>query len=126
MCLGLRTACSKNTLGSPKALSASREASIIALANSDSSATRLMPRPPPPATAFTKIGKPISFAAFRSSLGSADDLEDFSTGTPALDAAWMAFTLFPASSRTSWFGPMNAIPFSLAAFANSGFSERNP
>ena len=115
MCRGLRTACSRKTLGSPKALSASLEASAIACARSASSATRRMPLPPPPATALTKSGNPISFDAFTSSLASAEESEDFRTGTPARAAAAIAFTLLPASSSTSDLGPMNAMPFSLAA-----------
>ena len=74
-----------------------------------------MPRPPPPATAFTKSGKPIFSEALISSFGSSEDPEDCKTGTPALVAAAIAFTLFPASSRTSELGPMKVIPFSRAA-----------
>ena len=74
-----------------------------------------MPRPPPPATAFTNSGKPISLAALSNSFASAEELEDFSTGTPALAAAAIAFTLFPASSRISDLGPIKAKPLSLAA-----------
>ena len=126
MCRGLRTACSRNTRGSPKALSASRDASAIADASSACSATLRMPLPPPPATALTKRGKPICSAALISSLASAEELDDLSTGTPALAAAAMAFTLFPASSKTLASGPMKAMPFSRAALASSGFSDRNP
>ncbi len=67
--------------------------------------TRRMPRPPPPATALAKMGKPISSAAAISSSTSLDGWLDFSTGTPALRAASRAATLLPASSRTSAGGP---------------------
>ena len=56
----------------------------------------------------------------------AEDGDDFRTGTPALIAASLAVTLFPAISRTSEVGPMKAMPFAFAASAKSGFSERNP
>ena len=85
-----------------------------------------MPRPPPPATALTKSGNPIFSAAFMSSFGFSEDPEDCKTGTPALVAAAMAFTLFPANSNTSELGPIKVIPFSRAALASSGFSDRNP
>ena len=87
----------------------------MACTRSDSLATRRIPLPPPPATALTNSGNPISLEAFTSSLASAEESEDLSTGTPARAAAAIAFTLFPASSSTSDLGPMNAMPFSLAA-----------
>ena len=65
-------------------------------------------------------------ASATSCLMSSDEPEDFKTGTPARLAASIAFTLFPASSRTSGPGPIKAMPFSLAALASSGFSERKP
>ena len=45
------------------------------------SVTRRMPRPPPPATALTKTGKPTPSAAFISSSMSSDGFDDFSVGT---------------------------------------------
>ena len=56
---GFSTACSRNIVGSPNALSASRIASSRAARKSSLLSTRRMPRPPPPATAFAKIGNPI-------------------------------------------------------------------
>ena len=126
MCLGLRTACSRNTLASPNELFASLEACSIASARFFSSATLRIPLPPPPATALTNNGNPIFLDALISSVTSSDEPEDRSTGTFARVAAAIAFTLFPASSKTSELGPINVMPFSFAATASSGFSERKP
>ena len=65
------------------------------------SGTRRMPRPPPPETAFTKTGKPISSAALMSSSGSALGSEPCRVGRPASRAAAMARALLPVSSSTS-------------------------
>ena len=77
-----------------------------------------MPRPPPPATALTKIGKPIFSASPTNQSMSALGSEDFSVGMPARLAARSASTLFPVSSSTSEGGPTKVIPFS-AAGANA-------
>ena len=60
---GSTTACSMKTVGSPKAPSASRMQVSMASRRSARSSTRRMPRPPPPATAFTKSGAVICSAA---------------------------------------------------------------
>ena len=88
--------------------------------------TRRMPRPPPPATAFAKIGKPTSSDCATSSSMSREGGVDFSTGTPAAIACSFAVTLLPAISSTCLGGPMKVMPASAAACASSGFSERNP
>lgn len=85
-----------------------------------------MPRPPPPATAFAKIGKPISSACARSASTSREGSVDLSTGTPAAIACSLAVTLLPAISSTRVGGPMKVMPASAAACASSGFSERKP
>ncbi|SKF63481.1 Uncharacterised protein [Mycobacteroides abscessus subsp. abscessus] len=85
-----------------------------------------MPRPPPPATAFTKTGKPISSAAATSSSTSWDGAEEFSVGSPARRAASMARTLFPAISSTAAGGPTKIRSLSAQAWARSGFSDRKP
>ena len=126
MCLGRKTACSRNTLGSPKALSASRLASPSAAGSSSGLSTLRIPRPPPPATALTKTGKTKSLAAATKSSTLADWIDDFRTGTPAAIADSFAFTLFPAISSTSAVGPIKVIPLASAALARSGFSERKP
>ena len=51
---------------SPNAALASRLALTIAGPSSAAERTMRMPRPPPPAEAFTSIGKPILSAAFAS------------------------------------------------------------
>ena len=53
---GSTTACSMKTVGSPKAASASRMQVSTASRRSLGSSTLRMPRPPPPATAFTNSG----------------------------------------------------------------------
>ena len=88
--------------------------------------TLRIPRPPPPATAFTNSGKPISPASAISFATSSDDSVEARTGTPARMAAAFAFTLSPANSRTSGDGPTNAIPFSLACLPSSAFSLKKP
>ena len=66
------------------------------------------------------------FEAFVSSVKSSEEPEERNTGTLARVAAAMALTLFPASSKTSELGPIKVMPFSFAATASSGFSDRNP
>ncbi len=56
MCRGSTTACSMNTVGSPNAPSASRMQVSMASRRAPASSTLRMPRPPPPATAFTNNG----------------------------------------------------------------------
>ena len=85
-----------------------------------------MPRPPPPATALTKIGKPMSAAAAStvstSSLGS----EPRRVGSPACFAAAIARALLPVRLSTSAGGPMKVMPAAVQASARSGFSDRKP
>ena len=85
-----------------------------------------MPRPPPPATALTKTGKPTRSAAATRASASSDGSVDSRTGSPARFAAAMAVTLLPAISRTSADGPTKVIPASAHAVASSGFSDRKP
>ncbi len=113
-------------VGSPNALSASRIAARSASSRSSARSTRRMPRPPPPATAFAKTGKPIPSACSSSSSTSVDGGVDARTGTPAAVACSLAVTLLPAISSTPAEGPMKTMPLSAAARARSGFSERNP
>ena len=127
MCRGRTTACSRKTRASPNAAPASRIASAIAGGSSPGVSTRRMPRPPPPATALTKIGKPIP-------LGLRDELVDIvgcrqsrrAPGTPAAIACSLAVTLLPAIPSTVEDGPMKVMPFSAARAARSGFSDRKP
>ena len=123
---GFTTACSRNTVASPNADSASRIAASIASRRAGGSSTRRIPRPPPPATALTKIGKPTSSAAATSVSTSSDGSDDASTATPASRAAATARALLPVRCSTSVGGPTNVMPSRSHASARSGFSDRNP
>ncbi len=123
---GSTTAFSRNTVASPNADMASRAAASMDSRRVAGSSTRRIPRPPPPATAFTNTGKPISSAARTSSSTSVEGAEEPSTGTPAARAAAMAVALLPVISRMWALGPTKVMPASSQARASSGFSERNP
>src|SRR6478752_1265160 len=120
------TACSRYTIGSPNADSASRLAASIASASSDASATRRIPRPPPPETALTNSGNVIDSATDTNSSTDAEGSEDANTGNPASRAAAIARALLPVSSNTSEPGPTNVMPSAAHAEANSGFSDKKP
>ncbi len=123
---GLTTACSRNTVGSPKADSASRIAASSDSRSAPSSLTRRMPRPPPPATALTNTGNSMFSASDISASMSLEGADESSTGTPASRAAATAVALLPVICRISWLGPTKVMPASWHALASSGFSERNP
>ena len=123
---GLITACSRYTVGSPNADSASRLAASIASGSAARSVTRRMPRPPPPDTALTNSGNSIVAAAAISSSTDADGADESSTGNPAARAAAIARDLLPVSSSTSALGPTNVMPAAAHAAASSGFSDRKP
>ena len=107
---GLTTASSRKIVASPKADSASRMHASSASRRSSGRSTRRMPRPPPPATALAKTGKPISSAATtRAStlvLGSALRR----VGSPASLAAAMARALLPVRCSTLAGGPTKVMP----------------
>ena len=123
---GRTTASSRYMRGSPNADSASRIASVMDASRVSADSTRRMPRPPPPETALTNTGKPISSARLSSVATSSEGSVLRSVGRPASRAAAMARALLPASLRTSWSGPTNVIPACSHAVARSGFSERKP
>ncbi len=123
---GFTTACSRKTVASPNADSASRIAASMDSRRSPGARTRRMPRPPPPATALTKIGKPMSSAAATSVSTSSEGSDEFSTATPASRAAATARALLPVRCRTLGGGPTNVMPASSHASARSGFSDRKP
>ena len=75
-----------------------------------------MPRPPPPAEAFTSSGRSAS-------VGSDGAV---STGTPASAAISLARTLSPIDAMASGGGPTQVSPASMTARAKSAFSERKP
>ena len=97
---GRSTACSRNIVGvAERAVGLAHrllERASQVLARVDAA----HPRPPPPATAFAKMGKPISSAWASSASTSRDGSVDFSTGTPAAIACSFAVTLLPAISST--------------------------
>ena len=118
---GSTTACSMKTVGSPKAPSASRMHVSTASRSSLGSSTRLMPRPPPPATALTNSGYGSSFAASTSVSRSVPGSTLLRVGTPAALAAAIARALLPVSVSTSLVGPMKVMPAFVHASASAGF-----
>ena len=126
MCRGSMTACSRNTVASPNADSASRAAASMASRNPAISPTRRIPRPPPPATALTNTGNVIDSAAAINVSISVEGSEDASTGSPAAFAAAIARALLPVSSNTCAEGPTKVMPACAHAAARSGFSDKNP
>ena len=126
MCRGSTTACSTNTVGSPKAPSPSRMQVSTASRSCSGASTRRIPRPPPPATALTKSGYGSALAA--STMTSASSLggTDARVGTPASLAAAIARALLPVRVSTSAVGPTNVMPALAQASASLGFSERKP
>ena len=70
-------------MSSPNAEAASRRAEAIASASAEGSRTTRIPRPPPPADAFTSSGKPMACAAGTPSPTSRGTSAAISTGTPA-------------------------------------------
>ena len=85
-----------------------------------------MPRPPPPATAFTKSGYGSAEAASTRASTSVDGSTLASVGTPAALAAAIARALLPVSSSTLEVGPMKVMPALAHASARAGFSDRKP
>ena len=77
-----------------------------------------MPRPPPPALAFTSTGRSASVTSSGSRLRS--------TGTPAFSMSSLAATLDPIASIDSGAGPIQVSPASMTARAKSALSLRNP
>ena len=75
-----------------------------------------MPRPPPPAEAFTSSGRSASVGSPGAS----------STGTPAARISSLARTFEPMASIESGEGPTQVRPASTTARANAAFSDRKP
>ena len=126
MCRGWTTACSMKRVASPKADSASRIAASIDSRSSPAWSTRRIPRPPPPATAFTNTGKPTCSAAATSSSTSVEGGDESSTATPAARAAATARDLWPGRGSPAGGGPTNVMPARSHPAASSGFSDRKP
>ena len=75
-----------------------------------------MPRPPPPADAFTISGRSASAGGSGAS----------STGTPASRMIRFASILEPIASIDSGVGPTHVSPAASTARANPAFSDRKP
>ncbi len=84
-----------------------------------------MPRPPPPPTALTSRGAPISrpMATASSSEAAAPP---GATGTSAATASARARSLSPTASICSEVGPMKITPSSSQSLASETRSERKP
>ena len=81
------------------------------------SRTIRMPRPPPPADAFTSTGNPLTSSA---------RVHDSSIGTPASANSAFASSFEPMAAIALGGGPTHTSPASATAAANSAFSDRNP
>ena len=86
-----------------------------------------MPLPPPPETALSAIGKPISSAIFAaSSAVGIGSMVPGTTGTPAACITLRAEVLLPSARIAEGGGPTKTSPASAHACAKSGFSARKP
>ena len=86
-----------------------------------------MPRPPPPAAAFTMTGRPILWASASrlASLWSAPWYPG-TQGTPASIMRRLAAALLPIAAMAVGGGPMKVRPAFWQAVAKASFSDRNP
>ena len=117
---------------SPNAASASWAAEASAAWSSARWSTRRMPRPPPPAAAFTRSGQPTSSAtaamwardAGRSKR--AGSSVPGTTGTPASRAARRAASLSPRPASVAGVGPTKTRPAARQASAKAACSARKP
>ena len=89
------------------------------------SGTTRMPRPPPPAAAFTRIGKPGLFGEL-ARCGQFAGIDAGTTGTSAATAMRRAATSSPSAAITSAGGSDEDHSWASTARANSGRSERKP
>ena len=83
------------------------------------SSTILIPLPPPPAEALTRIGYPIFFASLASEVIGR-------VGTPAFSASFLEVILSPIFLMTFPLGPIQMIPAFFTEFANPAFSDKKP
>ena len=100
------------------------------MANASSSSageeTSRIPRPPPPAAALSRIGKPTPGASSRACASVVALSVPGTSGTPAACIAAFACTLSPICAITSASGPMKTRSFSVHARTKAGRSARNP
>ena len=87
-----------------------------------------MPRPPPPATAFSITAPPSPSSAKKARACSfvTGPCEPANTGIPQRMASRRAAVLSPNSSSVSGAGPMKTTPASAHIAANAAFSLRKP
>ncbi len=85
-----------------------------------------MPMPPPPATLFTRSGKPTAPAAPTAASTSTNGGVPGGRGTPAVAAAARASSFAPKRRICAGVGPMNTSPAASIAAAASASSARNP
>ena len=125
MCRPSWTKRSRYSDPSPNAASASWAAEASAACSSARCSTRRMPRPPPPAAAFTRSGQPTSSAtaamcardAARSKR--AGSSVPGTTGTPASRAARRAASLSPRPASVAGAGPTKTRPAARQASAKA-------
>ena len=127
MCFGLTKNFSIKISSFPNAFWASAFTNSKAGLTSSGVSQRRIPRPPPPAAAFKMIGKPNDSAKAKASSASFNgSVEPGMIGTPALMAISLALNLSPIFAKIWLGGPINTIPASSQAFANSAFSLKKP
>ena len=107
-------------------LFASEAAVRWAASSSSADSTSRMPRPPPPAEALRRTGKPTSPATSRACSRSTAPSDPGTSGTPASAMASLAAILSPIVSIVSARGPMKTRSLSSQASAKAAFSARNP
>lgn len=90
----------------------------------DRSVTILIPFPPPPAAAFTRIGYLILFAFFIRY--SVSPVIPSVIGTPVFLTKLLASILLPISVMASMVGPIKVMPALLHASTRVGLSDRKP
>ena len=127
MCLGSSRYFSMKILSLPNAFSDSLLAFLYSFTMSASSRTTLIPRPPPRSAAFSITGYPAALA--NSTASSSDSIAASFPGTVGTFtelATSLDCILSPRLFIIFAVGPMNSIPSSSHACANTGFSARNP
>jgi len=121
-----KTAASANSVPSPKALAASVVALSNAARSSPGSRTSRMPRPPPPAVAFSISGKPMRAATRSTSSRPIGPPLHGLTGTSAASANSLEAILSPSLRIVSALGPRKTISLASSFSTKLGSSARNP
>ena len=127
MCRGFSTSFSRYISSLSKQARASAWASAKAEGRSSGPSQRRIPRPPPPALAFSSTGQPTRSAASRASSAERTAPSDPGvTGTPAVRMISRAADLLPAFRMVSPEGPMKIRPAAAQASEKSAFSDKKP